>query len=170
LCGHATLAAAHGLYETRRADDDKDIVFHTRESGQLVASRINDDMLGPGVVQLDFPASSVAEYSLSKEEISFLSEGFNISEEIFVTNMLFSGRTTYDLFIEMTPQVFASITTINYRSIAKVGGRGVIITCIGLKHSYNYPNLESTSRLRSDKYDFLSRFFGPWYVCSLRKG
>ena len=51
LCGHATLASAHVLYETSRLHFDTEAVFHTR-GGELRATRQLD-----GAVQLDFPAT-----------------------------------------------------------------------------------------------------------------
>jgi PhzF family phenazine biosynthesis protein len=48
LCGHATLASAHVLFETGRVPADTTVVFHTR-SGELRAERTNDG------IQLDFP-------------------------------------------------------------------------------------------------------------------
>jgi PhzF family phenazine biosynthesis protein len=49
LCGHATLASAHVLWEEGRLPRDADARFHTR-SGLLVASRGEDG------IRLDFPA------------------------------------------------------------------------------------------------------------------
>lgn len=51
LCGHATLASAHFLWETSRLDPDRDAEFHTR-SGRLVAHR------GQSGITLDFPATT----------------------------------------------------------------------------------------------------------------
>src|SRR5690242_12048727 len=51
LCGHATLASAHVLYETERLAPDASAVFHTR-GGVLTAAREPD-----GAVKLDFPAA-----------------------------------------------------------------------------------------------------------------
>ena len=51
LCGHATLASAHVLYETERLAPDTPAVFHTR-GGVLMATRELD-----GAVRLDFPAA-----------------------------------------------------------------------------------------------------------------
>jgi len=50
LCGHATLASAHFLWETGRLDPASDAEFHTR-SGRLVARR------GEAGISLDFPAT-----------------------------------------------------------------------------------------------------------------
>jgi PhzF family phenazine biosynthesis protein len=51
LCGHATLASAHVLYETGRLAPDTEAVFHTR-GGVLRATHEPD-----GAVRLDFPAA-----------------------------------------------------------------------------------------------------------------
>ena len=49
LCGHATLAAAHVLYEDGHVPRDKPCRFHTL-SGELIASYKN------GRIEIDFPA------------------------------------------------------------------------------------------------------------------
>ncbi len=53
LCGHATLASAHALWETGRLDSGESARFHTR-SGVLAARQ------GEGVIEMDFPARPVA--------------------------------------------------------------------------------------------------------------
>ena len=54
LCGHATLASAHVLYETGAVPSDATIVFHTR-SGELRAAHA-----GAAGVTLDFPIGPIA--------------------------------------------------------------------------------------------------------------
>src|SRR5215470_15899050 len=49
LCGHATLASAHALWETGRLAKDKEVRFHTL-SGWLIARRNGDR------IEMDFPA------------------------------------------------------------------------------------------------------------------
>jgi PhzF family phenazine biosynthesis protein len=51
LCGHATLASAHVLWETGRLATDAAAVFHTR-GGELRAHRLDD-----GTIELDFPTA-----------------------------------------------------------------------------------------------------------------
>jgi PhzF family phenazine biosynthesis protein len=53
LCGHATLASAHVLWETQRLPAEAAARFNTR-SGVLAATRVGDE------VELDFPADPVA--------------------------------------------------------------------------------------------------------------
>lgn len=48
LCGHATLAAAHALYESGRVPQDQQIVFHTCKAGRLtVRKQQGSDSLPP---------------------------------------------------------------------------------------------------------------------------
>jgi predicted PhzF superfamily epimerase YddE/YHI9 len=52
LCGHATLASAHVLYESGRLAGDEPARFHTRWRGELVGSSAGDG------IALDFPAAA----------------------------------------------------------------------------------------------------------------
>jgi PhzF family phenazine biosynthesis protein len=60
LCGHATLASAHALWEEGIVPRDAEISFHTL-SGVLRAS------LGPGGITLDFPATAAIEAPVPQE-------------------------------------------------------------------------------------------------------
>lgn len=51
LCGHATLASAHTLWETGRLEPTATARFHTRLRGELRATRTAGD-----VIELDFPS------------------------------------------------------------------------------------------------------------------
>jgi PhzF family phenazine biosynthesis protein len=51
LCGHATLASAHVLWETGTVSQDAPVHFETRWKGRLVATRTGD------AIALDFPAA-----------------------------------------------------------------------------------------------------------------
>ncbi|HUF84949.1 MAG TPA: PhzF family phenazine biosynthesis protein, partial [Acidimicrobiia bacterium] len=50
LCGHATLASAHVLWEASRLDSAEPARFHTRFRGLLTAQRTRDG------IEMDFPA------------------------------------------------------------------------------------------------------------------
>ncbi len=62
LCGHATLATAHVIWETELLSDSRPIIFRTR-SGDLVARRHGD------LIELDFPADLPGSALFSKELI-----------------------------------------------------------------------------------------------------
>ncbi|MCR9296893.1 MAG: PhzF family phenazine biosynthesis protein [bacterium] len=106
LCGHATLAAAHALWNEIGLAGAS-IHFETR-SGILTAER-----LGP-VIQLDFPATP----PVASEENSTLMQALQV-EPAFV------GSTKFDAFVvvrsesqvrEMKPD-FALLSTLNKRGI-----------------------------------------------------
>ena len=56
LCGHATLASAHALWETGLLGADETAVFHSRWSGVLSATRD-----GEGWIELDFPVRRITD-------------------------------------------------------------------------------------------------------------
>src|SRR6185437_475236 len=57
LCGHATLASAHYLWETGALAEDEQARFHTH-SGLLTAIRFSAD--GAAWIELDFPSEPVS--------------------------------------------------------------------------------------------------------------
>src|SRR5262245_4926812 len=59
LCGHATLASAHALWETGLLAQEKEARFHTL-SGWLIASRNGDG------IEMDFPALFADKVELPK--------------------------------------------------------------------------------------------------------
>ena len=74
LCGHATLASAHVLFEHLQFAGD-DIIFHTR-SGELRVSR------GANGLTLDFPAAELEEYAVSTEACKALGSSVIASQAV----------------------------------------------------------------------------------------
>lgn len=66
LCGHATLAAAHYLYNHGGFDGDK-ITFVTRKSGELYVSRLPD-----GRLEMDFPKPETTEMDVPEAVVEAL--------------------------------------------------------------------------------------------------
>lgn len=66
LCGHATLASAHYLYNHTEFDGAK-ITFQTRHSGELYVSRCDD-----GRLEMDFPAPQVHQIEVDVEVVEAL--------------------------------------------------------------------------------------------------
>ena len=81
LCGHATLASAHILFESGRLPAGKEAVFHTR-SGRLAARRQE------GLIELDFPSAPV--HAIDPPE--GMLESLGIPAEWF-------GRSTTNYFV-----------------------------------------------------------------------
>lgn len=60
LCGHATLASAHYLFE--QGFGGQEIIFETRKSGELFVSSLPD-----GRLEMDFPAPRVQEIEVTED-------------------------------------------------------------------------------------------------------
>lgn len=139
LCGHATLASAHALYDTRRvASAATPINFFNKNGDTLSAKKRRD-----GMIELDFPSTPPVAVTLSETELDGILKGLTIMKD----DIIFTGKTVYDFFIEIDASKFAGLQTINFESLSKLDARGVIITCRGT----------------TAKHDFASRWFGPRY-------
>ena len=111
LCGHATLASAHVLWET--AENQSRLTFHTR-SGKLSAARVE------GGIQLDFPADPPHPV----DEPPGLAPAMG-AEAIAVSqgrNFLLAELANADTVRALTPDIAA---------IAAFDADGVIVTAIG---------------------------------------
>jgi predicted PhzF superfamily epimerase YddE/YHI9 len=154
LCGHATLASAHALYDSGRVSPrGTKITFYSKASGTLTAEGLTD-----GSIQLDFPATPPVATTLTASELQDILKGFNFqthssSSSSSSEQILYTGRTVYDVFIEIIPESFEKLDSIpiDFKSLANVPCRGIIVTC------------------RSGKtgFDFLSRCFFPRCVYCL---
>ena len=125
LCGHATLAAAFVLFNYENHTGDT-IHFFSPRSGSLTVSKTNK------LLTLNFPSDIYKEVPVTENII----KGFNIKPQL-----AFKGKTDYVLIFESESEIKNSVP--NLPEIAKLGGRGVIISSKG------------------DKVDFVSRFFTP---------
>jgi predicted PhzF superfamily epimerase YddE/YHI9/ribosomal protein S18 acetylase RimI-like enzyme len=132
LCGHATLATAHALIESGRvrcspvtggtSSDSTTctIRFHTLKSGILTAAAQAD-----GTIVLDFPATAPTETTLSAEETGWLHQALHVRND---ADVLYVGRSVYDLLVELTPEAFDRISPVDTVLLRRLGGRGVIVT------------------------------------------
>lgn len=127
LCGHATLASAHALWETGQLSSHEQARFHTF-SGLLTAERLDD------WIQLDFPATP-AEPTV---EPPGLAKALGVKPT-------FVGKSKFDYLIELENEEQVRELEPDFRLLAGVPARGVIVT----------------SRAQSGEYDFISRFFAP---------
>ncbi|HWD38521.1 MAG TPA: PhzF family phenazine biosynthesis protein [Fimbriimonas sp.] len=111
LCGHATLASAHILWETARVADGAPIAFFTR-SGKLTATRDGEKIV------LDFPAEPVEPSALP----------FQVA---CLPAMVFSGRNRMDWFVEVESAAELRSLEPNFAEIERLGMRGLIVTSRG---------------------------------------
>lgn len=120
LCGHATLASAHILYETGVLKSDEVARFHTR-SGLLTAKR------SAGWVELNFPLEE-ADESTAPEE---LTRSLGIKPR-------WVGKNRFDYIVEVESEEIVRKMSPDYSALARVTARGVIVTSIASSKGYDF--------------------------------
>jgi PhzF family phenazine biosynthesis protein len=110
LCGHATLASAHILWEERVLPADERARFHTK-SGMLTAWREAD------TIRMDFPSEPVT----PTEAPAALTEALHVP-------FTFVGRNRMDCLVEVADEATVLAVRPELRRLTEVGGRGVIVT------------------------------------------
>ena len=120
LCGHATLAAAHVLWETGVLAPSTPARFHTR-SGLLTATRQGT------WIELDFPAE-FEEYCAAPLE---LTEALGVA-------MHYVGKNRFDYLIEVeNEQVLRSLEP-NMAILESIPARGFILTSLAAGTEYDF--------------------------------
>jgi predicted PhzF superfamily epimerase YddE/YHI9 len=110
LCGHATLASAHVLWETGRLAADETARFHTK-SGLLTAVRRGD------WIELDFPATP--------DEPVAPPPG--LVESLGATPR-YVGKSIFDYLAELESEEAVRNLRPDFGRMKKIGARGVIAT------------------------------------------
>lgn len=122
LCGHATLASAHYLWETGRVDRKQALTFHTL-SGQLTASASED-----GWIRLDFPVEQITE----TEAPDRLADALGGAVPRFV------GTNQLDLLVELDLEEAVRELKPNFSVMAELGVRGVLATARSQDERYDF--------------------------------
>jgi PhzF family phenazine biosynthesis protein len=110
LCGHATLASAHVLWEDGHLAPGKQARFSTR-SGVLLADRRGE------WIELDFPATIAA----PAEPPAYLLEALGVPAR-------FVGKTRFDYFVAIDTEEQVRGLQPNFSALRGLGVRGVIVT------------------------------------------
>jgi PhzF family phenazine biosynthesis protein len=131
LCGHATIASAHVLWEDGHLPLEATARFHTR-SGLLPAAKRGD------WIELDFPATIAEPAHPPAGLLEALSPGNTLAAR-------FVGRSKFDYLIEVTSDKLLRALEPDHSSLRKLPARGIIVT----------------ARSDSPGFDFVSRFFAP---------
>jgi PhzF family phenazine biosynthesis protein len=132
LCGHATLATAHILWEQGIVDADQQAQFHTK-SGVLTAARRNE------WIELGFPL----------REVQLVVANPRLEEALGVTGPKYIGKyggdngSLYLLELESDQQVRE--LNPDFRALRETDSRATIVTAVS----------------SSSDFDFVSRFFAP---------
>ncbi len=110
LCGHATLASAHALWEEGRAPEGTSLRFLTR-SGELRADRRD------GLIELDFPATPVEPAEPPPALLAALK-----------ASPRFAGRSRFDWLVLLEGEPAVRTLGPDFRALAAVTERGLIAT------------------------------------------
>ena len=113
LCGHATLASAHFLWEEGHLSPDQMARFHTR-SGLLTAQKRG------GLIELDFPAEPalpVADADIPPELLPALG-----------AKVVFVGKNRMDYLVEIESEQQLRELKPDIGTLGRIAARGIIVT------------------------------------------
>ena len=111
LCGHATVASAHVLWQDAHLPAGQQARFHTR-SGLLLADRRGE------WIELDFPAKAVEAAPAPAELLPAL----GIAQAAFV------GKNAFDYFVEVDSEETLRGLHPDHSTLRKLPVRGIIVT------------------------------------------
>jgi len=118
LCGHATLASAHVLWEDGHIPSDAEARFHTR-SGLLTCRRKGD------WIEMNFPAK-IAEPAEAPPQLA----------EALGTELVFTGRNQFDYLVEVANEGVLRGLNPNHHLLRQLPVRGVIATARGTDYDF----------------------------------
>lgn len=134
LCGHATLASAHALWELH-GETAPTLRFQTR-SGELTAKKT------AGGIQLDFPVTEITD-PVSPTDCEPLIEALELPGTQITAAHVFQANE--DLLVMLKSGETVEAVQPNITRLAEISCRGVIVTGMGGRNGV----------------DFTSRFFAP---------
>jgi len=120
LCGHATLASAHVLWEDGNLPSDRQARFHTK-SGLLTGDRAGE------WIELDFPAK--------REEPAPAPAG--LAQALGVAPK-YVGRNQFDYLVEVDSESTVRSLTPDHAALARLPVRGVIVTSRADSPGYDF--------------------------------
>jgi len=120
LCGHATLAAAHVLWEERRLAADRPARFHTA-SGLLQAVRRG------AWTDLDFPATPAE----ACEAPAGLREALGVTPS-------YVGRSAFDLLVVVEDEAIVRAMAPDLTRLRRLDARGVMVTSAAATPGYDF--------------------------------
>jgi len=120
LCGHATLATAHILWESGREAREQTLQFNTR-SGLLKANYRD------GWIELDFPKATVNEANPPDGMLTALG-----------VNALFVGNDGTDYLVEIESEKQLRELQPDLARLENVSSRGVIVTARSTRPEYDF--------------------------------
>jgi PhzF family phenazine biosynthesis protein len=120
LCGHATLASAHVLWEEGRLPSDQPARFNTR-SGLLTATK------EVSWIQMDFPATPASEITA----VAALESALGAHPQ-------YTGQSRFDYLIELASEDKVRSLQPDFAALRRLPVRGVIVTSRASRAGYDF--------------------------------
>ena len=120
LCGHATLASAHVLWEEGHLEPGEQARFHTR-SGLLTAERRRD------WIEMDFPATPEEPSTVPPD----LLQALGVSAK-------YIGKNGFDYLVEVDSEETVRSIKPDFTLLTTVPARGVIVTSLADSQEYDF--------------------------------
>ncbi|QHT66883.1 PhzF family phenazine biosynthesis protein [Rhodocytophaga rosea] len=120
LCGHATLATAHVLWEISYLTAHEEVRFHTK-SGLLTAKRKEN------WIELNFPAEPAQEAEVPAGLV-----------EALKVKPLFVGKNRFDYIVEVESEEVVRNLQPDLKLLATVPARGIIVTSASADPAYDF--------------------------------
>ena len=120
LCGHATLASAHVLWEDRHLAREAQARFHTK-SGLLTADRSGE------WIELDFPVKRATPAAAPPG----LAEALGAAPK-------YVGKNQFDYLVEVDSEDTVRALAPDHTALAKLPVRGVIVTSRASTHGFDF--------------------------------
>lgn len=120
LCGHATLASAHVLWEEGHLKAGETARFHTH-SGLLLATRQGD------WIEMDFPAEPVEEAPAPQGLVEALG-----------AQPLWVGRNRFDYLVELADEKQVRTLSPDPGQLRRIDARGIIVTSAAVAPQFDF--------------------------------
>jgi PhzF family phenazine biosynthesis protein len=121
LCGHATLASAHALWEEQLLPPGETARFQTR-SGLLTAKQ------NGAWIELDFPTTPAQPAEAPA----------GLLEALGVTSPRYIGRNKFDFIVEVASEMDVKKLNPDHARLRQIPVRGVIVTSRGANGEYDF--------------------------------
>ena len=154
LCGHATLATAHILWETGRLATAEEARFFTR-SGLLKAKRSGD------LIELDFPAKPEE----SADTLAGLAEALR-------TSFQYVCKNRFDYLVEVDSEDVVQNLNPDFSKLRQIEARGVIVTSRAKTAPYDFVSRFFAPRVGINEDPVTGSahcFLGPYWAKRLGK-
>jgi len=121
LCGHATLASAHILWETNRLADEESAEFET------LSGRLSCRLRGGGTIEMDFPSRPPQPAAAPEGLAAALG-----AEPLEV------HRSVEDLLVVLADEAAVRALAVDMTALGRLPVRGVIVTAAGAEEGRDF--------------------------------